>query len=760
MAKYTHPADFVDTFWTVFDGDFYVSTLGSDVIGDGSPQNPFLTINKAFEFATDGEKVIIGPDEYVEQETEVVSPGSFGAEPPCRVATTGDINLSIGGVITIDGVIAQPGDRVLVWNQVSPVENGIYVIQSGPWQRADNFDSNDNIIRGKLVPVMEGSTYASAIFQNVSATDIILGTTPITFSRVSTSSGGGETGDPGDIDAAINALKDGVPVAGDTLNKLYQLTQGLSGLSTEDINTIAKLNAIVTDANLITNEYFDSIIGDFDQINTIEDNLVESINSIFDDLTTNFFTQMITGLTANLQTTNKSNLVAAINELKVAIDTGGGGGGSFALTDGSGTTANGTAVNLGGALSTNALIDFNGQMLRIFYDNVETGWLTNLQINDSSILISCTGNNGTSILHINANYASLSFSISGGGTSGIYLSPTGMLVDDRIANKGLTYEADYSSNFTDRSLVDKAYVDAAIGASGGGGGGGSFNLGNGSGTTANANGVDLGGQLSSNAEINASGQSFKVINNDIPAGRQANLQVDEASIILSTSSNDLTPSLHIGSGFASLSFNDEMGAVSDIRLGAGGMEVIDNVNNRGLIYDGDYSSNYQDRSLVDKAYVDTAVAGAGGGGGTVSMPIFQVGKKTQQEFAALTDITGWEAQQMFNDTSNAYSWNTATGELSIQQDGIYEIMFEASCLASFGNSRTTAQTSIWLDGSVLDDSERLAYLRIKDHGASTSASHIVSRSGSNVTVKTTAQIMVGSSTCVVDRAKLIVKRIG
>lgn len=49
-------------------------------------------------------------------------------------------------------------------------------------------------------------------------------------------------------------------------------------------------------------------------------------------------------------------------------------------------------------------------------------------------------------------------------------------------------------------------------------------------------------------------------------------------------------------------------------LGATGIEVIDNVNSKGLVYDADYSANYTDRSIVDKAYVDST---SGGGGGTI-----------------------------------------------------------------------------------------------------------------------------------------------
>lgn len=52
-----------------------------------------------------------------------------------------------------------------------------------------------------------------------------------------------------------------------------------------------------------------------------------------------------------------------------------------------------------------------------------------------------------------------------GGTRGIFMDITGLngiQVQDSITEIGLTYASDYSANFTARSLVDKAYVDAAI----------------------------------------------------------------------------------------------------------------------------------------------------------------------------------------------------------------------------------------------------------------------------------------------------------
>lgn len=55
----------------------------------------------------------------------------------------------------------------------------------------------------------------------------------------------------------------------------------------------------------------------------------------------------------------------------------------------------------------------------------------------------------------------------GGGGTGFQMDASAMTVTDNDNTKGLVYGADYSANFTARSLVDKAYVDAAVAGGGG-----------------------------------------------------------------------------------------------------------------------------------------------------------------------------------------------------------------------------------------------------------------------------------------------------
>ncbi len=57
-----------------------------------------------------------------------------------------------------------------------------------------------------------------------------------------------------DIISAINDLKGNVPEAGNTLEKLFNIIQGINYLKAEDIDTLAELNAILSDADLIKTE--------------------------------------------------------------------------------------------------------------------------------------------------------------------------------------------------------------------------------------------------------------------------------------------------------------------------------------------------------------------------------------------------------------------------------------------------------------------------------------------------------------------------
>ena len=70
-------------------------------------------------------------------------------KPSVRVATTANITLS--GTQTIDGVAVVAGNRVLVKNQSTGANNGIYVVAAGGWTLRHDADAWTEASRGVCV---------------------------------------------------------------------------------------------------------------------------------------------------------------------------------------------------------------------------------------------------------------------------------------------------------------------------------------------------------------------------------------------------------------------------------------------------------------------------------------------------------------------------------------------------------------------------------------------------------------------------------
>ncbi|MFO0424849.1 MAG: beta strand repeat-containing protein [Planctomycetia bacterium] len=79
------------------------------------------------------------------------------------VATTANIALS--RLQTIDGVLLQANDRVLVKHQLNPADNGVYFAASGAWSRATDADSGTELARGTTVYVSAGTLGASTAWE-------------------------------------------------------------------------------------------------------------------------------------------------------------------------------------------------------------------------------------------------------------------------------------------------------------------------------------------------------------------------------------------------------------------------------------------------------------------------------------------------------------------------------------------------------------------------------------------------------------------
>jgi phage-related tail fiber protein len=95
-------------------------------------------------------------------------------------ATTASL-AALSGLLTIDGVVLQAGARVLVKDQATASQNGIYLAALGAWTRAGDADQSVEVTPGLLVAIEQGTTNADTVWQLTSNGPIVVGTTALTF---------------------------------------------------------------------------------------------------------------------------------------------------------------------------------------------------------------------------------------------------------------------------------------------------------------------------------------------------------------------------------------------------------------------------------------------------------------------------------------------------------------------------------------------------------------------------------------------------
>ncbi|MEW6060351.1 MAG: hypothetical protein AB1600_00280 [Bacteroidota bacterium] len=190
----------------------------------------------------------------------LVSTGVFWKQS-VRVATTGNITLS--GTQTIDGVALSAGDRVLVKDQTTPAQNGIYVVSAGAWSRATDADTSAEVKGGMTMWVNEGTVNGDTQWTLTTNDVITLGTTGLTFTQTSglgqITAGNGltKTGNTIDVNAGdgIEIVSDAVRVKLNATNP--GLTRDANGLSValsgntlqKDVNGL-KVNPTLTLINV------------------------------------------------------------------------------------------------------------------------------------------------------------------------------------------------------------------------------------------------------------------------------------------------------------------------------------------------------------------------------------------------------------------------------------------------------------------------------------------------------------------------------
>jgi len=125
-----------------------------------------------------------------------------------KIATTANITLS--GTQTIDGVAISADERVLVKDQSTATQNGIYLCKSGSWERADDMAAGGDAA-GAFTFVEQGSTLADTGWVcSTNKGSAVVGTNNLAFTQFSsagvTSAGDGldRTGNVYSVDLKSN----------------------------------------------------------------------------------------------------------------------------------------------------------------------------------------------------------------------------------------------------------------------------------------------------------------------------------------------------------------------------------------------------------------------------------------------------------------------------------------------------------------------------------------------------------------------------
>ena len=112
------------------------------------------------------------------------TPGEGGFDQwkqPVVAATTGNITIAtaLNAADTLDGVTLAAGDRVLVKDQSTASQNGIYIVGTTP-ARADDMDEDAEVV-GSVVSVVGGTTNAGTAWYVTNTTDPAVDTDAINW---------------------------------------------------------------------------------------------------------------------------------------------------------------------------------------------------------------------------------------------------------------------------------------------------------------------------------------------------------------------------------------------------------------------------------------------------------------------------------------------------------------------------------------------------------------------------------------------------
>jgi hypothetical protein len=386
----------------VVQGDLDMSTY--NVVISGTPTANNQAVNKA----------------YVDAVAQGLIP-----HPPVKVVALTTV-ASLTGLTTVDGYSLSADDRVLLVNQGgtgvgdSDIQNGLWLAKAGAWLRPTDADGTpeNEVALGDFVYVETGTTYTSSGWvlagtDGNSNNNIEVGIEAQQWVQVSAP---GQYGTDGE----------GIELVGNIFN--LELDGSTLSKTSSGIRVAASVITVISNNQSNTTSLSTAISSELSTRGTADTSLSTAISG-----NTSATTSLSTAISTEVstRTSTDSTLSTAIstetstrNSVDVSLSTAINNS-ITGLTNGNGTTANGTAVNFGGILSDNTYIDLSSSTMEFWGEYGEIA---------------------------------MGRGISESGDYD-YLGIDGLGINVTTENgQGIKYVADYSKTLLDNSLVNKGFV--------------------------------------------------------------------------------------------------------------------------------------------------------------------------------------------------------------------------------------------------------------------------------------------------------------
>lgn len=165
-------------------------------------------------------------------------------------------NITLSGAQTIDGISVIAGDRVLVKNQSTVSQNGLYLCAAGAWTRTLDADTGPELAQATVL--VEGGTANGGTQWNCSNTTITIGSTSVTFVQIAgagvytNGTGLSLTGNVFSIDSTVVTLTGSQALSNKTGN-ISQWTNNSGYLtSSTGVTTVNGASGAITNVALTT----------------------------------------------------------------------------------------------------------------------------------------------------------------------------------------------------------------------------------------------------------------------------------------------------------------------------------------------------------------------------------------------------------------------------------------------------------------------------------------------------------------------------